>query len=88
MGEQAELDEGARVEEQVDPLSRGQLVPDVLLGDALSPGVSRASVTRRPSRCSSQAEGQAATPMIRPSIQPVHPLEQITRAHAPRTSAT
>ena len=30
----------------------------------------------------SRVEGQAATPMIRPSIQPVHPFEQITRAHA------
>ena len=35
MGEQAELDKRARVEEQVDPLARGQLVPGVLLGDPL-----------------------------------------------------
>ena len=45
--------------------------------ELVEPGVSRGSVTGRPSRCSSRSDRQAATPMIRPSIQPVQPLEQI-----------
>ena len=44
MGEQTELDERPRVEEEIDPLARGQLVPGVLLGNALRATHRQASV--------------------------------------------
>ena len=91
----------AGVEEEVDPLAGGELVSVVLPCSAAlathgegpraaftERGVERVEARRVRAGAHRGTKGQAATPMIRPSIQPVHLFEQITRAHAPRTSAT
>ena len=70
-GVDAHLDEGARVDEQVDPLARGQLAGGVLLGDLLlAPAELRLLaalvevVDRAPSACRSFAGGASGASAV------------------------
>ncbi len=60
MREQAELDEGAGVEEQLDALARGQLVARVLLGDRLLPAHGMRAIAALREACGEVVEGWLA----------------------------